>query len=126
MLESGTGTLYVTHDGASYDLKYLNLYFIFYVKQKSATGELGAQTVSHLEEVSSAGVEAMAACGSVAVVLPTTAYILRLRTDHIRKLLDGNVPVALGNDVLVLVRQALGLSVQKFWSHSARSENAFI
>lgn len=61
-------------------------------------GELNAQTVSHLEEVSDAGVAAMATAGCVAVVLPTTAYILRLRTDHIRKLLDGDVPVALGTD----------------------------
>ena len=61
-----------------------------------STGELRAQTVSHLEEVSTEGVAAMAACGSIAVVLPTTAYILRLKTDHIRKLLDGDVPVALG------------------------------
>ena len=59
--------------------------------------------MSHLEEVSSEGVAAMAKSGSVAVVLPTTAYILRLRTDHMRKLLDGDVPVALGKSVWFLI-----------------------
>jgi len=71
---------------------------IHFMASGELAGELRAQTVSHLEEVSTEGVAAMAACGSIAVVLPTTAYILRLKTDHIRKLLDGDVPVALGTD----------------------------
>lgn len=39
--------------------------------------ELKARAISHLEEVSSEGIKAMAEAGTVAVVLPTTAYILR-------------------------------------------------
>lgn len=39
----------------------------------------GPVSVSHLEEVSDEGVEAMAKAGAVAVLLPTTAYILRLK-----------------------------------------------
>lgn len=39
--------------------------------------ELGALAISHLEEVSDEGIAAMAAAGTAAVLLPTTAYILR-------------------------------------------------
>jgi hypothetical protein len=38
---------------------------------------VGASAISHLEEVSPAGVAAMAEAKVVAVILPTTAYILR-------------------------------------------------
>ena len=50
--------------------------------------ELGADAVSHLEEVSSTGVEALAQAGTVAVLLPTTAYILRLRPPPARKMIE--------------------------------------
>ena len=39
--------------------------------------ELGAQAISHLEEISDEGIRAMAIVKSVAVLLPTTAYMLR-------------------------------------------------
>lgn len=39
--------------------------------------ELGAQAISHLEEISDEGIRAMAVVKSVAVLLPTTAYLLR-------------------------------------------------
>ena len=60
--------------------------------------ELGAEAMSHLEEISPAGIEAMAKKPSVAVILPTTAYLLRLRPPPVRDLIDQGVPVALGSD----------------------------
>lgn len=59
---------------------------------------LGARAVSHLEEVSDAGIKAMAEAGSVAVLLPTTAYILRLKTPPARQMISEGVAVALGSD----------------------------
>ena len=50
--------------------------------------ELGAHAVSHLEEVSMTGIEAMAQAGVVAVLLPTTAYILRLQPPPARKMIE--------------------------------------
>jgi imidazolonepropionase len=60
--------------------------------------ELKARAISHLEEVSDEGIRAMAESGTVAVVLPTTAYILRLPSPPVRKMISGNVVVALGTD----------------------------
>lgn len=39
--------------------------------------ELGALAISHLEEVTDEGIAAMATSKTAAVLLPTTAYILR-------------------------------------------------
>lgn len=60
--------------------------------------ELGALAISHLEEISEEGIAAMASSGSVGVVLPTTAYILRLRPPPVRRMLEAGVAVALGSD----------------------------
>ena len=50
--------------------------------------DIGARCVSHLEEVSEAGIQAMAMSGVVGVVLPTTAYILRLTPPPARKMIE--------------------------------------
>ena len=50
--------------------------------------ELGAHAVSHLENVSEAGIEAMAQAGVVGVLLPTTAYILRLHPPPARRMIE--------------------------------------
>lgn len=60
--------------------------------------ELKAEAISHLEEVSDEGIKAMAESGTVAVILPTTAYILRLPSPPVRKMIDEGVIVALGTD----------------------------
>ncbi|GFR72113.1 imidazolonepropionase [Elysia marginata] len=60
--------------------------------------ELGAHAISHLEEVSPEGITAMAQSGTVAVILPTTAYMLRLRPPPVRDMIAGGVAVALGSD----------------------------
>ncbi|XP_003972803.2 probable imidazolonepropionase [Takifugu rubripes] len=60
--------------------------------------ELGALAISHLEEVTDEGIAAMAMAGTAAVLLPTTAYILRLPQPRARAMLDAGVIVALGSD----------------------------
>ena len=59
---------------------------------------LGAEAISHLEEVSPQGIRAMAESGTVAVILPTTAYNLRLSPPPVRDMIEGDVIVALGTD----------------------------
>jgi len=61
-------------------------------------GQLGATAISHLEKVDDEGIAAMAKKPTVAVLLPTTAYILRLDPPPARKIIQANVPVALGSD----------------------------
>ncbi|TRY64680.1 hypothetical protein DNTS_006388 [Danionella cerebrum] len=60
--------------------------------------ELGALAISHLEEVTDDGIAAMAQAKTAAVLLPTTAYILRLTPPRARNMLDAGVIVALGSD----------------------------
>ncbi|XP_060937410.1 probable imidazolonepropionase [Limanda limanda] len=60
--------------------------------------ELGALAISHLEEVTDEGINAMAEAKTAAVLLPTTAYILRLPQPRARDMLDAGVIVALGSD----------------------------
>lgn len=60
--------------------------------------DLGATAVSHIECVSDQGIKAMAEKGVVGVLLPTTAYVLRLKPPPARKLIEAGVPVALGSD----------------------------
>ncbi|NXG50446.1 HUTI imidazolonepropionase, partial [Psilopogon haemacephalus] len=60
--------------------------------------ELGARAISHLEEASDEGIAAMARAKCAAVLLPTTAYMLRLKQPRARKMLEEGVIVALGSD----------------------------
>ncbi|PAV89367.1 hypothetical protein WR25_05597 [Diploscapter pachys] len=60
--------------------------------------EIRARAMSHLEEISDAGIEKMAEAGSVAVLLPSTAFILRLKPPPARKMIEKGVIVALGSD----------------------------
>ncbi|XP_022605419.1 probable imidazolonepropionase [Seriola dumerili] len=60
--------------------------------------ELGALAISHLEEVTDEGIAAMAKAKTAAVLLPTTAYILRLPQPRARDMLEAGVIVALGSD----------------------------
>ncbi|KAF5402709.1 Imidazolonepropionase [Paragonimus heterotremus] len=71
------------------------LYHVFVLH---LAGKLGARAASHLEEASPAGVAAMAASGTAAVLLPTTAQLLRLRPPPARAIIQAGVPVALGTD----------------------------
>ncbi|XP_014825600.1 PREDICTED: probable imidazolonepropionase [Poecilia mexicana] len=60
--------------------------------------DLGALAISHLEEVTDEGIAAMAKSKTAAVLLPTTAYILRLPQPRARDMLEAGVIVALGSD----------------------------
>lgn len=51
-----------------------------------------------LPQVDDEGIAAMAKKPTVAVLLPTTAYVLRLEPPPARKMIQNNVPVALGSD----------------------------
>ena len=60
--------------------------------------DIGALAISHLEEISDNGITRMAQSGSVGVVLPTTAYILRLKPPPVRKMIEHGMVIALGSD----------------------------
>jgi len=60
--------------------------------------ELHATAVSHCEHVSEEGMRQMAAANVAAVLLPTTAYMLRIAYPPARALIAHQVPVALGSD----------------------------
>lgn len=60
--------------------------------------EIGARSVSHLEMLNEDGVKAMAEAGVHAVLLPTTAYMLRLPHPPTRELIDAGAPVVLASD----------------------------
>ncbi|KAJ6656321.1 hypothetical protein lerEdw1_003824 [Lerista edwardsae] len=68
------------------------------MKSAELGADLGAQAISHLEEVSDEGIMAMARAKCAAVLLPTTAYMLRLKQPPARKMLKEGVIVALGSD----------------------------
>ncbi|PFX29485.1 putative imidazolonepropionase [Stylophora pistillata] len=68
------------------------------MKAAELGAELKARAISHLEEVSDEGIQAMSAASVIAVLLPTTAYILRLKCPPARKMIESGVPVALGSD----------------------------
>ncbi len=61
-------------------------------------GELGAVSADHLLHVSAAGIEALVEAGTVAVLLPGTAFVLSEPYPPARRLIAAGVPVALGTD----------------------------
>lgn len=61
-------------------------------------GELRATSAEHLLHVSEEGTQALAAAGTVAVLLPGTAFVLDEPYPPARKLIAAGVPVALGTD----------------------------
>lgn len=63
-------------------------------------GELGAVSAEHLEFASEEGMRAMAAAGTVAVLLPAAGLFIRMKqTAPARKMIDLGVPVALSTDL---------------------------
>ena len=61
--------------------------------------ELGARSADHLVFASPAGMEAMARAGTVATLLPSAAFYLRLpRFAPAREMIEAGVPVALASD----------------------------
>ncbi len=60
--------------------------------------ELAAVSAEHLLAASDEGIEALAASGTVAVLLPATAYSLRKPYARARTMIEKGVPVALATD----------------------------
>lgn len=69
-----------------------------YMAGGELAGELKALAVSHLEKISDEGIKGMLVRPSFAVLLPTTAYLLRLEPPPARRLIESGVPVALASD----------------------------
>ncbi|XP_001636017.2 probable imidazolonepropionase isoform X1 [Nematostella vectensis] len=68
------------------------------IKGAELGAELGARAISHLEEISEEGIKAMSKSSVIGVLLPTTAYILRLKPPPARAMIDAGVAIALGTD----------------------------
>lgn len=65
----------------------------------AAAAGLGAVSVEHLEQIDAAGIAALAAAGTVAVLLPGAQLYLRDRSPPVADLRDAGVPLALGTDL---------------------------
>ena len=59
---------------------------------------IGSKAISHLEEISEHEISLMAQSETVGILLPATAYNLRLKQPPARKLIDSGCIVALGSD----------------------------
>jgi imidazolonepropionase len=59
---------------------------------------LGATSADHLLHVTEAGIDALAASGTIATLLPGTAFFLGLPYGPARKLIDHGLPVAIATD----------------------------
>ncbi len=69
-----------------------------YVGGAELAGELSAASAEHLLHASEEGIKALARAGTVAVLLPGTAFLLDEPYPLARKLIEAGVPVALGTD----------------------------
>eukprot|EP01126_Amoeba_proteus_P048778 TRINITY_DN5661_c0_g1_i1.p1 TRINITY_DN5661_c0_g1~~TRINITY_DN5661_c0_g1_i1.p1 ORF type:complete len:328 (-),score=43.13 TRINITY_DN5661_c0_g1_i1:61-1044(-) len=68
------------------------------IKAAELAGAIGALAVTHCEEISEEGILALSKLPSFAVLLPTTAYLLKLKYPPARRMINSNVPIALGSD----------------------------
>jgi imidazolonepropionase len=91
-------------------------------------GELGALSADHVEQISDAGIAALARAGTVAVMLPGACVQLRLPVPPIGKLRAAGVPLAVATDLnpgssysanlplqLWLATTHLGMTVDEAW-----------
>ena len=61
-------------------------------------GEVGAISADHLETIDEAGITALKAAGTVAVLLPGCSFFLGVEQAPARRLLEADLPVALATD----------------------------
>lgn len=61
-------------------------------------GEVGAVSADHLETIDEAGIASMKAGGCVAVLLPACSWFLGVEQAPARRLLNADLPVAVGTD----------------------------
>ncbi len=94
--------------------------------------ELGALSADHLEQISPAGIEALAKSGTVAVLAPVATWYLRLPTfAPARRLLDAGVTVALctnwnpGSAPTENVSLTLGIACLAYGLQPAEALHAF-
>ncbi|VDP47496.1 unnamed protein product [Heligmosomoides polygyrus] len=73
--------------------------------------EIGARAMSHLEEISDAGIRAMAEAGTTAVLLPSTAFILRLSPPPARKMIESGEQVFVEEIIRVSLRNCRNLAL---------------
>ncbi|GAU98778.1 hypothetical protein RvY_09878 [Ramazzottius varieornatus] len=59
---------------------------------------IGSKAISHLEYISPEGIAAIAQSGTVATLLPTTAFQMRLPAPPVRRMIEQGVAVAIGSD----------------------------
>ena len=78
--------LIFTHGLLTWCISYV--FFLNHHSPHQLGAELKARAISHLEEVSDEGIQAMSAESVIAVLLPTTAYILRLKCPPARKMIE--------------------------------------
>jgi imidazolonepropionase len=91
-------------------------------------GGLGALSADHLERISAEGIAALAAAGTVAVLLPGAALACRCPWPPAARLVAAGVPVALGTDLnpgssmtsalplmMSLACMQMGLSCEQAW-----------
>jgi len=71
---------------------------IEYIGGAEMAVDIGARAVSHLEKVSDEAIKLMGEKKTAAVILPTTAYILKLVPPPVRKMIENDVIVSLGSD----------------------------
>jgi imidazolonepropionase len=101
-------------------------------------GELGGLSADHLEQVSDAGIAALARTGTVAVMLPGACVQLRLPVPPVERLRRAGVPMAIASDLnpgssycetlpiqLWLATTHFGMTVEEAWlgvtRHAARA-----
>jgi imidazolonepropionase len=91
-------------------------------------GELGARSADHVEQISDAGIAALARAGVVAVMLPGACVQLRLPVPPVDKLRAAGVPLAIATDLnpgssysealplqLWLATTHYGMTVEEAW-----------
>lgn len=101
-------------------------------------GELGGLSADHLEQVSDAGIAALARAGTVAVMLPGACVQLRLPVPPVERLRRARIPMAVATDLnpgssycealpiqLWLATTHFGMTIEEAWlgvtRHAARA-----
>src|SRR6185503_5369458 len=90
--------------------------------------DLGALSADHVEQISDAGIAALARAGTVAVMLPGACVQLRLPVPPVAKLRDAGIPMAIASDMnpgssncetlpvqMWLATPHFGMSVEEAW-----------
>jgi imidazolonepropionase len=60
--------------------------------------DVGARSADHLEIIDAAGLEAMKAAGTIAVLLPACSFYLGVSQSPARRIIDAGIPVAVATD----------------------------